>query len=49
MEVWAMKEKEQEVKQQELNQIDQHSHVCNNELFNKDLLAIVDDTMQEEG
>ncbi|MFJ7638929.1 hypothetical protein ACQKL0_13060 [Peribacillus sp. NPDC097264] len=27
----------------------QHSLVCNDELFNKDLRAIVDDTMQNEG
>ncbi|WP_285767735.1 hypothetical protein [Peribacillus sp. SI8-4] len=42
-----MKEKEQG-KNQEHEELEQHSLICNNELFNKDLYAIVDDTMQEE-
>ncbi|MGG4266667.1 hypothetical protein [Peribacillus simplex] len=41
-----MKEKEQVSQEQEVRE--RHSLVCNNELFNKDLHAIVDDTMQEE-
>ncbi|MGE7183471.1 hypothetical protein ACQKKK_05570 [Peribacillus sp. NPDC006672] len=41
-----MKEKEQVNQEQEV--MEEHSLVCNNELFNKDLYAIVDDTMQEE-
>ncbi|MDM5213968.1 hypothetical protein ACDZ29_15795 [Peribacillus sp. RS7] len=41
-----MKEKEQVNQEQE--EMERHSLVCNNELFNKDLHAIVDDTMQEE-
>ncbi|MFD6440879.1 hypothetical protein ACFWDG_13915 [Peribacillus sp. NPDC060186] len=44
-----MKEKEQDINLQGHEELNQHSLVCNNELFNKDLLAIVDDTMQEEG
>ncbi|MDP9742562.1 UNVERIFIED_ORG: hypothetical protein QFZ59_004392 [Bacillus sp. B2I3] len=41
-----MKENEQVI--QELEEMERHSLVCNDELFNKDLHAIVDDTMQEE-
>ena len=41
-----MKENEQVIQEQE--EMDRHSLVCNDELFNKDLHAIVDDTMQEE-
>ncbi|MDP1418976.1 hypothetical protein Q8G35_11180 [Peribacillus simplex] len=41
-----MKEKEQVNQEQE--EMERHSLVCNDELFNKDLQAIVDDTMQEE-
>ncbi|MDM5357436.1 hypothetical protein [Peribacillus sp. ACCC06369] len=41
-----MKEKDQVNQEQE--EMERHSLVCNNELFNKDLHAIVDDTMQEE-
>ena len=45
-----MKEKEKENHVQESQRTDQqHSLVCNDELFNKDLRAIVDDTMQSEG
>ncbi|MFJ7468430.1 hypothetical protein ACIQWI_07715 [Peribacillus frigoritolerans] len=43
-----MKENEQVIQEQEQEQMEQHSLVCNDELFNKDLYAIVDDTMQEE-
>ncbi|MGE6377492.1 hypothetical protein [Peribacillus muralis] len=43
-----MKEKEW-VRNPDQEEMEQHSLVCNNELFNKDLYAIVDDTMQEEG
>ncbi|WP_284702815.1 hypothetical protein [Peribacillus simplex] len=43
-----MKEKEQVVNQEQ-EEMERHSLVCNDELFNKDLYAIVDDTMQEEG
>ncbi|WP_286197360.1 hypothetical protein [Bacillus sp. ISL-34] len=42
-----MKEKEQVVNQEQ-EEMEMHSLVCNDELFNKDLHAIVDDTMQEE-
>lgn len=42
-----MKEKER-VKNPEQEEREQHSLVCNNELFNKNLYAIVDDAMQEE-
>ncbi|MDW7616685.1 hypothetical protein SC499_18690 [Peribacillus simplex] len=42
-----MKEKEQVSQEQEVRE--RHNLVCNNELFNKDLHAIVDDTMQEDG
>ncbi|WP_260320226.1 MULTISPECIES: hypothetical protein [Peribacillus] len=42
-----MKEKER-VKNPEQEEMEQHSLVCNNELFNKNLYAIVDDAMQEE-
>ncbi|MEB2628829.1 hypothetical protein SOP94_10260 [Peribacillus frigoritolerans] len=41
-----MKENEQVIQEQE--EMERHSLVCNDELFNKDLLAIVDDTMQED-
>lgn len=41
-----MKENEQVIQEQE--EMERHSFVCNDELFNKDLYAIVDDTMQEE-
>lgn len=45
-----MKDKEQENHLQDPERTDQqHSLVCNDELFNKDLRAIVDDTMQSEG
>ncbi|MFF2499833.1 MULTISPECIES: hypothetical protein [Peribacillus] len=43
-----MKEKGQVVNQEQ-EEMERHSFVCNDELFNKDLYAIVDDTMQEEG
>jgi hypothetical protein len=44
-----MKENERVIQEQEeMEQMEQHSLVCNDELFNKDLYAIVDDTMQEE-
>ncbi|MFJ7752502.1 hypothetical protein ACQKGI_10755 [Peribacillus muralis] len=43
-----MKEKERVINPDQ-EEMEQHSLVCNNELFNKDLYAIVDDTMQEEG
>ncbi|MBT2669671.1 hypothetical protein J7E95_02530 [Streptomyces sp. ISL-14] len=45
-----MKEKELEQVSQEQEEMDRHSLVCNDELFNKDLYAIVDDTitMQED-
>lgn len=44
-----MKDKEQENHLQDSERTDeQHSLVCNDELFNKDLRAIVDDTMQSE-
>lgn len=44
-----MKDKEQENNLQDPERTDeQHSLVCNDELFNKDLRAIVDDTMQSE-
>ena len=42
-----MKEKELEQVSQE-QEMERHSLVCNDELFNKDLHAIVDDTMQED-
>ncbi|MFD9626379.1 hypothetical protein [Peribacillus muralis] len=42
-----MKEKGS-VRNSEQEEMEQHSLVCNNELFNKDLYAIVDDTMKEE-
>ncbi|MFC8560906.1 hypothetical protein [Peribacillus frigoritolerans] len=41
-----MKENDQVIQEQE--EMERHSLVCNDELFNKDLYAIVDDTMQEE-
>ncbi|CAH0243141.1 hypothetical protein ACIROD_12085 [Peribacillus sp. NPDC101481] len=43
-----MKEKERVVNQEQ-EEMEGHSFVCNDELFNKDLYAIVDDTMKEEG
>ena len=42
------KNKEQNQHLPEPETIDQHSLVCNNELFNKDLRAIVNDTMESE-
>ena len=46
-----MKDSEQNRHLQDPENTDQqqHSLVCNDELFNKDLRAIVDDTMQNEG
>lgn len=42
-----MKEKEQkESYLEEMNAVNQHSLLCNDELFIKDLMAIVDDTMR---
>ncbi|MGE7761261.1 hypothetical protein [Peribacillus sp. NPDC097895] len=43
-----MKEHEKQRNFQDQQEKERHSFVCNNELFNKDLHAIVDDTMQEE-
>ncbi|MET1177391.1 hypothetical protein ABG775_05380 [Peribacillus simplex] len=43
-----MKEKELEQVSQGQEEMERHSLVCNDELFNKDLHAIVDDTMQED-
>ena len=42
----VMKKKEQH--QHDLEPMKQHSLVCNDELFIKDLIAIVDDTMRVE-
>lgn len=42
------KNKKQDQRVQKPETIDQHSLVCNNELFNKDLRAIVNDTLESE-
>lgn len=43
-----MNEKERDVHSSENELINKHSLICNDELFVKDLIAIVDDTMRVE-
>ncbi|CAH0344276.1 hypothetical protein [Bacillus sp. CECT 9360] len=46
-EIMETKDEEEEILTMAENEVN-HSLVCNNELFNKELWAIVDDTVHEE-